>query len=1635
MDDTPASNSPEHEVLIARLDSLAGAEPAAFRAFLRAYVETASVDVLRRRTPEELSQVVRGHWQFAATRQAGETLLRLRPAESGAHPLLATIETCVEDQPFLVDSLGLAIRKAGSAVDWLMHPLLRLRRDASGRLQEVLGIGVAPGHSAPSAQGAPETESLIHLEFAPLASADDYARLKRELRSVLADLRAVVADYAAILLQGRALSDALQQVPPGADAEDFAEARDLLAYLAEHHFTFLGYVETRAETLPDGSLSFRTQRDSGLGLLRPDGRWASEDLIAPQSELDKYTDSPRLVVVTKANLRSSVHRDELMDVISVKRFDERGAIVGTVRFLGLFSSEVYIDRPRHIPLIRRKALHVMQRSRLPESSHSGKALRDILHQLPRDELFQSSEDELYRLCLGIRALRDYQQLRLFVRRDRYGRFFSCLIYLPRDRYSRELRDKLGATLLEAYHGLSLDRRVEFLRDGLTLLHFIVRTEPGSTSELDEAEVERRLLLASRSWRDELRERMLERVGVDAPAIGARFAEAFPLSYQELDTPSAAVADLEFLTRLSAQTPVLPRLIVETPTAAPAATGDASARRALPRATGLKLYAWSQPVTLSDVLPTLENFGLQVIRQEPHEIKPKDGGSLWVQEFEVRHPGCDLSPDAQRKFFESAFLLAWQGEIENDGLNKLVLGAGLSARQVTLLRTICKYLIQTGLPFSQPYMEDLLSEYATIARALVHSFETRFDLGLSDAQRASDAVKIGQTLDAALDAVASLDGDRVLRAFLSVVRASLRTNYFQPDANGKPKRYVSLKLDPALIPELPLPRPMFEIWVYAPEVEGIHLRGGRVARGGLRWSDRRQDFRTEVLGLMKAQMVKNTVIVPVGAKGGFVVKLGPPASEREAWLANGIECYKTFLRGLLDITDNRVGLEIVPPPNVRRYDEDDPYLVVAADKGTATFSDIANGVSQDYGFWLGDAFASGGSAGYDHKKMGITARGAWESVKRHFRELVWTDAAGVQRNGRDIQREAFSVVGIGDMSGDVFGNGMLLSPQIRLLAAFDHRHIFLDPNPDVAASFAERRRLFALPRSSWADYDATLISDGGGVYPRSAKLIKLSDAVRSALDIKPSALTPAELMRAILMAPVDLLWNGGIGTYVKAASQSHPDVGDRSNDAIRVNGRALRAKVVGEGGNLGFTQAGRIEYALGGGRINTDAIDNAGGVHTSDREVNIKIPLNRLMAENKLTRAERDPLLATFTDEIAAFVLRDNYVQSAAISLLERNAAKALDDHAELIRLLEREGLLNRQIEFLPDDDTIRERRRAERGLTRPELAVLIAYSKISLKHAALHSDVPDDPFFARDLLANFPKSLVERYRHELETHGLRREIVATILSNALVNRMGAGFAQLWAEDHGLTRAEVLKAYAVAHQIYAGDEYWRAIEALDNQLPASLQYRLMMLPIGLLKHATGWIAGSAYAARPLQQAVDRFSAAIRELEGALPQLLPPSYREDWDRTVAALEADGVPAELAARLANTRALGGALDIAELAETAQVGLSDAASVYFLVGERFRLLWLYAAINELATDGKWQALARVNLRDDAYRIHRQLAARILAVAGESAEARVDAWSRANERHVKFGLARLAELQGGNVRDFSTLAVAVREIRKLRLL
>ncbi|MGQ0586254.1 MAG: NAD-glutamate dehydrogenase domain-containing protein, partial [Gammaproteobacteria bacterium] len=1065
MNNEAAANQ-ELDVLLNRIEALAARrvdkpDQPLFRAFARAYFEMASAETLKLRPAEDLLEAALAHFQLTRSRKPGEVLISVTPPQDAAaagSKGFATVRTAVDDMPFIYDSVGMAVREAGVSIDWTVHPVLRVKRDAKGRLTEVLGV------AGTGAEGA--AESLIHVECEALGKPEDYPALENRLRFVIGELTQCVQDYPALRQRVQALVKQLDTVPRGADAAEFREAQDFLRWLEEGRFTLLGYSESRVGKAG----GFDDVKDAALGLLRPGGRFEdTQEYIAPREELSKYATSKRVVVVSKGNVKSPLHHPEYFDVISVKHFDAGGEVHGVSRFVGLFASEVYASRVREIPLLRRKAEYVMQRARLPEHSHSAKNLREIIHSLPRDELFQSSEADLFQLCMGIRALRDRHQLRLFMRRDRYGRYYSCMVYLSRDRYSAELRDRIAHELTGLFSATSVDRTVELLRGSLARIQYVVRTEPGTTIALSPDEVEKKLQAATRSWREQLREVFRPHPTIHGGEMATRFGDAFPVAYTSTTSAEEAAADVEHLIRLSALEPVLPRLVV----------GE--------QAVTLKLYSHGKPIPLSDVLPTLENFGLRVIWQDPTEVKPRDGDTLWVQAFAI-----DLAVlgggarDLDIKAFEAAFLSTWRGELENDGLNRLVLRAGLDGRQVVCLRTLCKYLIQTGLPYSQSYIEQLLAEHAAIAALLVRVFEARFDPSLDDKKRRSEELTLAQELDALLDKVATLDGDRVLRALLAVVRAALRTNYFQKRPDGRPKHYVSVKLDPKKVPELPQPLPMFEIFVYAPEVEGIHLRAGKVARGGLRWSDRKQDFRTEVLGLMKAQQVKNAIIVPVGAKGGFVVKQADP-SKRDEWLKAGVECYKTFLRGLLDITDNRDGDKIVVRNNVVRYDEDDPYLVVAADKGTATFSDIANGLSAEYDHWLGDAFASGGSAGYDHKKMGITAKGGWESVKRHFREMAdGPAAAGGGRGGRDIQSEEFSVVGVGDMSGDVFGNGMLLSRKIRLHAAFDHRHIFLDPDPDCEASFKERERMFALPRSSWDDYNKDLISKGGGIHPRAAK---------------------------------------------------------------------------------------------------------------------------------------------------------------------------------------------------------------------------------------------------------------------------------------------------------------------------------------------------------------------------------------------------------------------------------------------------------------------------------------------------------------------------------------------------------------------
>jgi glutamate dehydrogenase len=1552
--------------------------PADQQRWLRHYYAGASPDALALIDRSRLIDAARAHRELARTPPPAQGRIEL--SEHGDGPGHQLLSVC-PDRPFLVDTLHLTLRRHGAQVLATFHPQLGLLRD--GALPEVTD------HAS--------VESLIQVQLNwPGADAARRQALQVALESALVDLQQVVDDFAAMTTAARDAARACRALT--GDQEDEArEVADLMDWLVDGHFTFLAVQPTvRDDT------GFRMAPEQGLGLAAAGRCLENTDrLIAARSELDRYAESTRLVVVTQSTERARVHHDEPLDVISVKRLGNNGEIVGTLRLIGLFTTDVYIERPRHIPLLRQRVAAVIRRAGHAEGSHSGRSLRDTLAMLPRSELWQSSEDELFALGTGVMDLRDRHQLRLFLRRDRYGRFFSALMYLPRDRYDRSVRDRLVAALKARLAAADVDRSVEFPRGGRHACIRVRLTTPGAPEMPDDLPaLERELLGLLQTWG----ERLVAAAGSDASRVARarRYAAALPAAYQDQTPPGEALDDIAVLASLNEARRMRMRLPVSE------AAGDDVCF------TELKLFSRSQPAALSAVMPQLEHFGLFVTGQTPTAVAATDDQPpCWIHRFDVRpHGGCAGTPADQQRRMEAAFAALLAGEIEDDPLNALVLRAGLTARETVVIRAVVRYLVQTGLPYSQSFIEQQLVAHPEVATGMLQVFMARHTPEQADDTREAAERAARDTLDAALAAVPGLDADRILRAAISVVDATLRTNI------GLNKPVLSLKLDPAQVLGLPKPLPQFEIFVYSPDMEGVHLRGGRVARGGLRWSDRPQDFRTEVLGLVKAQQVKNSIIVPVGAKGGFVVKRSN-RSDRDAWAAAGRRAYVSFLEGLLDLTDNRDGEQIVPPPGVVCRDAPDPYLVVAADKGTAQFSDLANETAARYDFWLGDAFASGGSQGYDHKKMGITARGAWESVKRHFREL-----------GHDIQTTPFTVVGVGDMSGDVFGNGMLLSEQIRLIAAFDHRHIFIDPDPDPARSFAERQRLFALQRSSWDDYDRAALSEGGGIYPRGGKRIEISDAACAALGLASPQRewTPQALMNAILKAPVDLFWNGGIGTYVKARTESHTDVGDRANDALRVNGQELGARVVGEGGNLGLTQAGRVEFALAGGRIFTDAIDNAGGVHSSDREVNIKVPLNRLMKAGVLDRAQRDPLLVEMTEALAAAVIDDNLIQSGALSLAVAEQAERQDEYLNLMFGLEQAGRLDRVVDGLPDDETLQTRRRAGQGLTAPELAVLLAYTKIALFDDLIDSAVPDDPAFTPLLLAYFPEQLVVRCGEALQAHQLRREIIATILANAICNRMGMPFAHRLAVEMGAGRAAVVHAWMTAVQVVDADRYWQQLDqpkvgAFDRDRD------LHQRTVGLLKHLTRDLLGhfregAATVIADLEVPLtdmrtrldcDRFSAS-----------LPARYAAAHAEAVDQYRRHGHPQDEAEWLGRTRYLGVIADLVVLTGGDRQRAEAVADRYFAVGDHFDLPGLHAAVNALKVSGQWPALGRAELRDELFDAQRQLAASVLA-AGDLA-----GWKTRHAAAVAHAEERLAAVAHGEGDAFIRLTVAARALARL---
>jgi glutamate dehydrogenase len=1570
------------------------------------YRHVPPADVVRR-SPRDLGGAALSLWRLAGRRRPGQAKIRVynpEPAANGWSSPHTIIEIVNDDMPFLVDSVTGAINARERVVHLVIHPIVSVDRDPSGRLLEILDPSAASGGAASqTSESAGQRESWMQIEITREPDPANLAQLTQAIAGVLADVRIAVSDWQPMRQTLRALLDELPGPPaPPVPKTEVAETQDFLRWLDDDNFTFLGYREydfdDRAEPARP-ALGILRDRDYPIfGGLR--------DLGSLPADVQNFIRRRELLVVTKSNLRSTVHRTAHMDAIGLRRFDAKGKVVGVRLFLGLFTSLAYSRSPRAIPLLRLKVRRIVARAGLPPASHDGKAFQHIIDGLPRDELFQGSEDQLFETLIGVLNLQDRQRTALFVRRDPLERFVSCLVYVPRERYDSELRRRFAAILEQAFAGRLSAFYTHLNESALARVQFIIHITRGAVPAVDVAALEQRLVEAGRSWSDQLQEAAETAFGEGEAQLRLRRLKPFPVAYQALTQPAQAIADLPRIERALSGSPLEVSLH-------PVAAGGRP---------GLRLYRAAGPVVLSDVLPMLENLGLRVVAEEPFRIDSADGKAVWVHEFQLEGDAAATAVSAAvGARFEEALVAVWTGRVENDRFNRLILSAGLSARQVTILRLYAKLLRQAGSTFSQSYMEDALCAHPEIAARLVRLFETRFDPSDAIADPSLAAIGEIQAIDHALDGVASLDEDRILRSFLILVLRSVRTNYFQRLPSGVAKPYLAIKLASSAIELLPQPRPLFEIYIYSPRMEGLHMRAGKVARGGIRWSDRKEDFRTEILGLMKAQTVKNAVIVPVGSKGGFVVK--QPPAQRERLGEEAVECYKILIRGLLDLTDNivvddRGGHRIVPPPGVVRHDGDDPYLVVAADKGTATFSDYANAIAEEYEFWLGDAFASGGSAGYDHKAMGITARGAWELVKRHFREL-----------GQNPETSELSVVGVGDMSGDVFGNGMLVSRHLRLLAAFDHRHIFVDPEPDPERSYEERLRLFRLPRSSWADYDSALISTGGGVFSRGAKSIAITPQMKQLFTIEADHLTPAELIRKLLAAPVDLLWFGGIGTFVKAPQESHAEVGDRANDALRISADEVRAKVVGEGANLGVTQRGRVAYALGGGRIDTDAIDNSAGVDTSDHEVNLKILIDRVIAAGALPREEREPLLRRMTEELAAQVLRDNYLQGEALSVAEARGGAMFDRQARLIRDLERAGRLDRALEFLPDDEALAARAVERRGLTRPELAVLLAYAKMALDAELLASDLPDRPELEDELRGYFPSALRARLGAQIPTHPLRREIVATLVTNDLVNRAGITFVSDMRARTGRPAPEIARAYLIVRDIFELRRLWAEIEALDNQIAARVQTE-MLLEIGLvLEHSAAWLMRH----RRLDFAAEhaRLAPGVRSLAASLTEWLPPRDRSlAAERSLRLTEA-GVPAALAERLGAMMFLAPALDIAELAEDAAQPLERAARVYYGVGVRFALDEMRAAARRLPAETQWQKLAVEATVDDLLALQSDITRRVLANGHAGDPDPLAGWAADNATAFAPAEVLARELRATTAPDLALLVVAARQLRQ----
>ncbi|PJC87953.1 NAD-glutamate dehydrogenase [Vibrio sp. HA2012] len=1512
------------------------------------------------------------------------------------------VEIVVPDSPFLVDSVKMALNRLSLTCHFMLHGPTQLLRNSRQKITEINS-------------GKGNFQSLFHIEVDRLNDETEMIRLKTELTDVLTDTRLVVADWQPMLKKLMSVieeTESLRSTIPESP-ERLEENLQFLRWLGKRNFTFMGYKEF--DLIHDKGDDILTPIDEeGLGLLGKTGKAKVVRFSEMGDSARAEAKKPTLLILTKGNTASRIHRPAYTDYIGIKKFDKNGIVIGEHRFIGLYTSAVYNQSVFSIPLVGQKVQRILKASGYRDGSYSYKALHNILENYPRDELLQASEETLLEVGSGVLQMQDRDLLRLFVRKDPFGRFYTCMVYCDKERYNTGLRCETQRILKAHFHSSQdVEFTTFFSESPLARTQYIVRVDD-STVPFNVKNIEQNLMEAASSWDDRLRQAIVANLGENSGlSLAKEYVSAFSEAYKSDVLPGVAVADIERVEALSDEHRL--GMLFYRP----------QEEKADSRVVHLKLYHRAEPIHLSDVMPMLENLGLRVIGESPYEIRKKDGTVCWILDFSMIHKGAgeiDLRQAQDR--FQQAFAMIWTGELESDRFNRLILGAGLTAREVTVLRSYARYMRQVGFPFSQRYIAETLSDYPDLAALLVLLFVKRFDPKTRSRDKGQSDL-INRIMEQ-LDRVESLDDDRIIRRYIEMISATQRTNYFQKDKNNQPKPWLSIKLRPGDISDIPAPVPACEIFVYAPDIEGVHLRGGKVARGGLRWSDRQEDFRTEILGLVKAQQVKNTVIVPVGAKGGFVCKRLTNLSGRDEIFAEGQRCYQQFIRALLDVTDNIIDGRVVVPENMVRHDDDDPYLVVAADKGTATFSDLANAVSEEYGFWLGDAFASGGSNGYDHKAMGITAKGGWESVKRHFREM-----------GSDCQTTDFTCVGIGDMGGDVFGNGMLLSKHIRLQAAFNHMHIFIDPAPDAAVSWQERQRLFNLSRSGWDDYNPDLISAGGGVFSRKAKSIKLTPEIQKMLSTRKTAVAPNDLIKMILTMNVDLLWNGGIGTYVKSSGESDSEVGDRANDALRIDGKDLNAKVVGEGGNLGMTQLGRVEYALNGGRVNTDFIDNVGGVDCSDNEVNIKIFLNALLASGELTFKQRNRILMQMESEVGSIVLKDAYCQSESVSVSEYQGTSLVKELIRFIHTLEKAGYLDRALEYLPDDESLLEREKQGYAFTRPELSVLLAYGKMVLKEQLVCDEIVNDEFHTHYLLSYFPDELRGNHSRHVDQHPLRAEIIATVLANQMVNEMGCNFVTRLQEETGAEVAEIANAYVAIREIYGFAEVISHIRCLDNIAQAHAQYELLFYVRRTMRRLSRWILRNRNR-MPIKVLVEQFRKDVNIISHNLDSFLVAEEVQEHNDLAARWIEQGVDNVLANHVARLTSLTSALDISAIAKESGQSIEGAARLYFILGDRLSLHWFLKQINGQETMNNWQALARAAFREDLDWQQRQLSAQVLncRCTGNhfDPESALEDWIALNQRSLTRWENILNEFKVGSGHEFAKFSVALRELMLFNL-